>query len=75
MPRVIEVFSPCRVQPVPVRIALSSRLAASVPWPGSVMQMHGTVCPVAMPGSQAACCWGVALRTMMSLTRAVLMMR
>ena len=70
----IEVFSPCSVHPVAVRIALSSRLAASVPWPGSVMQMHGTVVPAAIPGSHAACWSGVALRTMMSLTSAVLMM-
>ena len=56
------------------RVALSSRLAASVPC-GSVMQMHGTVSPEAMPGSHAAFCSSVALRTMMSLMSAVLMMR
>ena len=39
------------------------------------MQMHGTVAPLAMPGSQSACCAGVALRTMTSLMRTVLMMR
>lgn len=31
------------------------------------MQMHGTVVPSAMPGSQVRFCSQVALRTMMSL--------
>ncbi len=44
-----------------------------MPCPGSVMQMHGTVSPAAMPGSHAAFCSSVALRTRMSLISAVLM--
>ncbi len=75
MPSVIEVFSPCSRQPSPSGTAFSSRLAASVPCPGSVMQMHGTVLPSAMAGSHARFCSSVALRTMMSLISAVLMMR
>ena len=73
MPSVIEVFSPWSSQPSPSGVALSSRLAASVPWPGSVIMMQGTVSPEAMPGNQAAFCSSVALRTMMSLISAVLM--
>ena len=46
-----------------------------MPWPGSVMQMQGTTSPEAIPGSQADCCSAVALRTTMSLIRAVLMIR
>ena len=82
MPRVIEVFSPRSRQATgspsgpgsPSGIALSSRAAASVPCAGSVMQMHATVSPVAMPGSHRACCSAVAFRTRMSLTRAVVTM-
>jgi hypothetical protein len=58
-----------------VRVALSDMAAASVPASGSVMQMAGMVRPEAMPGSQAACWAGVALRTMMSLTSPEVMMR
>ena len=43
--------------------------------PGSVMQMHGTMSPFAICGSQFACWAAVALRTMMSLISAVLMIR
>ena len=59
MPFVMNVLEPLTTYRSPSRIAVVDIDARSLPMPGSVMAMAVMSSPLAMPGSQRACCSSV----------------